>query len=70
MHLSTDLRAGYPGGTWTQTCEFKDYDQDSGLLTAVCRQRNGAMNWTELYVPEEYDDIVNCDGWLQVDYCW
>lgn len=72
MRTKTNLHAGYPGGSWTQTCELKDWDQDSGLLKAVCRQKNGALNWTEIYVPDywNYDDIVNCDGVLRINSCW
>jgi hypothetical protein len=70
MKISTNLHAGYPGGSWTQSCEEKGWNQDTGLLKAICRQRNGALNWTEMYVPDDYDDIVNCDGELQLNYCW
>jgi len=70
MKVTTDLHAGYPGGSWTQTCDFKDYDQDTGLLKAACQQRNGALNWTEIYVPDDYDDLLNCDGELRLNYCW
>jgi hypothetical protein len=71
MKTSTNLRCGgYPGGSYTQTCRDEDYDQDSSLLKAACRQRNGAYNWTEMYVPDDYDDIVNCDGELALNYRW
>ncbi len=74
MHTSTNLRCGsYPGGSYTQTCRDIDYDQSNGMLTAACRQRNGAYNWTDLYAPDwgsGFDDIVNCDGELAANSCW
>ena len=70
MKTSTNLRCGwYPGGSYTQTCENIQYDPDASFLQAACRRRNGAYNWTEMYVPEEVDDIVNCDGVLALNNC-
>ena len=70
MHTSTNLHCGgYPGGSYTQSCEDIDYDPSTSLLSAGCRQRNGAWNMTDLYLPDDYDDILNCDGILSLNYC-
>ena len=70
MKIKTDLRGGYPGGSYTQSCDFIDFDPGTHVLKAACKQRNGALNWTESFIPDVYDDIVNCDGNLELNDCW
>lgn len=70
MQTRTNLRSGdggYPGGSYTQTCDTITYDSGTGILKAVCLQNNGARNWSELYLSDtmnNIDDIINCDGIL------
>ncbi len=69
MNIKTGLRSGYPGGSYQESCEIIGYNPNSRILQANCDQINGMPNHSSMVVPEEYEDIVNCDGILAIDYC-
>jgi hypothetical protein len=70
MRTSTNIHSGwYPGGSYTQTCEDISFDPSTSYLQATCKQKNGAWNFTDLYLPGQYDDILNCDGVLTLNDC-
>lgn len=69
MKIKTDIRSGYPGGSYTQSCEEIEFDHSNNYLKAYCQSKNGAWDWSGIYVPDDYDDIVNCDGNLGLNSC-
>ncbi len=64
------MSGGYPGGTYTQTCDDISYDPNSRLLSAICQQLD-YHKWipTSMYLLSDYDDIANCDGKLTPNGC-
>lgn len=69
MNIKTGVKIGYPGGSYTQSCENISYDPTSGLLRAECEDSSGSSFSTSVVVTPNYDDIVNCNGYLVMNEC-
>jgi hypothetical protein len=76
MNIRSNIKAGRDyEGSFMDSCEnvqqVTSPDQYYTQIDAVCRQKNGAMNFTSVIVPADYfGDINNCDGDLMLGYCW
>jgi len=69
MNIKTGVHIGYPGGSYTQSCENISYDPATRILKADCEAENYFTYPTSIEVPTNYDDIVNCNGYLSINYC-
>ena len=69
MKIKSGVRIGWPDGSYSQTCDDISYNENSAFLQAYCQQMNGNYKSTSIYLPEDYNDIANCDGQLTLDTC-
>ena len=69
MKIKTGVKIGYPGGSYTQSCENISYDPTDGHLFADCEDHYGSLFRTFVHVPTNFDDIINCNGELEINEC-
>ena len=70
MKIKTGVKIGNPAGSYQQSCEDISYDPETRMLTATCYWADWSYDQdSSVYVPLNYTDILNCDGYLDIDYC-
>ena len=69
MNTKTGLRSGYPGGSYQESCEIIGYNPNSRILQANCERFDGNLDYSSVQVPEVYEDIINCNGDLKINFC-
>jgi hypothetical protein len=67
--LPSQLPSGTVSGSFQTTCPPEGCDYNFGFLSCYCFDRNGALQYSSLFVPFCFGDIANCNGVLTCGPC-
>lgn len=72
MKVHTKLRSGEaPYGSYRESCvDEMQFDPEKRVLSGECEKPPyGFLRWSSVVVPLEYQDILNCNGFLEINQC-